>query len=35
MVLRYNTPTDTDIKIYVAVNGSSTYELLKTISGTD
>jgi len=35
MVLRYNTPTDTEIKIYVAVDGWDTYELLKTISDTE
>lgn len=34
MVLRYKTPTNTSIKVYVAVDGDSTYELLKTISDT-
>jgi len=34
MVVRYKTPTDTTIKIYVAVDWTNTYELLKTISDT-
>ncbi len=33
--VRYKTPTDTSIKIYVAVDWTNTYELLKTISDTD
>lgn len=35
LVIRKNTPADTQIKVYVSVNGSSAYELLDTISWTD
>jgi len=35
MVVRYKTPENTSINIYVAVDGTNTYELLKTIDGNE